>query len=355
MIPLLVPRVPRANQIYPYLEEIDRNQVYSNNGPLNRRLVSRLASYFGLGEENVVTLCNATLALEGALFTSPTDSLTWDMPSWTFTATPAAALNAERGIRFLDVDDEWRVSPDSNTRNLVDVLPFGSPLKLDRFAGSKLDCLLVDGAASFDSLKSIALPDSVPIGIVVSMHATKMFSAGEGGIFISNNPEWVAGVKRWSNFGMSETRSSQVRGTNSKLSEYAASVALATFDMWPQICDEYTELSRKVTAICDRLNLSHFAPVNDSLAPYWIIKDLTQELKKSIKNEFQKNEIAFRDWWETGTADMPAYNHLNRVSLENSDRIAKTSLGLPFHTSLSDSDLILIENSLASALSNQTF
>lgn len=354
MIPLLVPRVPRANQIYPYLEEMDRNQVYSNNGPLNRRLVSRLASYFGLFEENIVTLCNATLAIEGALFTSPTDSLIWDMPSWTFTATPAAALNAERDIRFLDVDDEWRVVPDSNTRNLVDVLPFGSPLKLDRFAGAKLDCLLIDGAASFDSLRGITLPDSVPIGIVVSMHATKMFSAGEGGIFISNNSEWVADVKRWSNFGMSETRSSQVRGTNSKLSEYAAAVALATLDMWPQICDEYTELSRKVTAMCDRLKLSYFAPVNNSLAPYWIIKDLTQGLKKSIKDEFQKNEIAFRDWWETGTACMPAYNNLNRVALENSERIAQSSLGLPFHTSLSDSELLLIERSLASALSNQT-
>jgi dTDP-4-amino-4,6-dideoxygalactose transaminase len=355
MIPLLVPRVPRADQIYPYLEEIDRNQVYSNNGPLNRRLVSRLASYFGLGEENVVTLCNATLALEGALFTSPTAGRHWDMPSWTFTATPAAALNAERDVRFLDVDDEWRVSPDSNTRNLVDVLPFGSPLKLDRFSDNKLDCLLIDGAASFDSLKSIKLPISVPIGIVVSMHATKMFSAGEGGIFISNNPEWVADVKQWSNFGMSDKRSSHVRGTNSKLSEYAASVALATFDMWPQIRYEYIELSSKVTAICVRLGLKHFAPVNDSLAPYWILRDLTQGLKESIKVEFQKNEIAFRDWWETGTADMQAYSHLNRVSLENSIQIARTSLGLPFHTSLSETDLKLIEKSLANALSNQTF
>jgi dTDP-4-amino-4,6-dideoxygalactose transaminase len=355
MIPLLVPRVPRADQIYPYLEEIDRNQVYSNNGPLNRRLVSQLASYFGLGEENVVTLCNATLAIEGALFTSPTEGRNWDMPSWTFTATPAAALNAERDVRLLDVDEEWRVLPDSNTKNLVDVLPFGSQLKLDRFTDVNLDCLLVDGAASFDSLQNIKLLDSVPTGIVVSMHATKMFSAGEGGVFISNDPKWVADVKQWSNFGMSDKRSSQVRGTNGKLSEYAASVALATFDIWPQIRYEYLELSSKVKIICDRLGLKHFAPVNGSLAPYWILRDLTQGLKESIKVEFQNNEIAFRDWWETGTADMQAYSHLNRISLENSVQIARTSLGLPFHTSLSDFDLELIEKSLANALSNQTF
>jgi dTDP-4-amino-4,6-dideoxygalactose transaminase len=355
MIPLLVPRVPTADQIYPYLVEIDRNQVYSNNGPLNRRLVSRLAAYFGLGEENVATFCNATLAIEGALFTSPAHGRNWDMPSWTFTATPAAALNAEREVRFLDVDEEWRVFPDSNTRNLVDVLPFGSPLKLDRFYDNKLDCLLIDGAASFDSLMNVKLPNSVPIGIVISMHATKMFSAGEGGIFISNNPEWVAAVKKWSNFGMSDKRSSHFRGTNSKLSEYAASVALATLDMWPQIRGEYLELSSKVTAICDRLKLKHFAPVKGSLAPYWILRDLTAELKESIKEEFQNNDVAFRDWWETGTADMNAYHDLDRVSLVNSDRIARTSLGLPFHTSLSDSDLEIIEKSLARALSNQAF
>ena len=352
MIQLLVPRVPTADQIFPYLVEIDRNRVYSNNGPLNRHLVNRLAKYFGLEEENVTTLCNATLALEGAMFTSPASTSRWDMPSWTFTATPAAALNADRRVRFLDVDEGWRVQPDSDTKNLIDVLPFGSPLKIDRLDYSQLDCLLVDAAASFDSLKDIQLPESIPVGIVVSMHATKMFSAGEGGIFISNNKQWVSDVSRWSNFGMSVNRSSQALGTNGKLSEYAASVALATFDIWPEIRSDYIELSKKVGAICDRLQLTQFAPINDCLAPYWILQNLAKKDKESIKVEFQKNNIAFRDWWETGTSDMPAYSHLEKGNLINSLQMAETSIGLPFHTSLSDSDLSLIESSLRKALSN---
>lgn len=351
MIPLLVPRVPTADQIYPYLLEIDSNQVYSNNGPLSRRLVSRLASYFGINEENITTLSNATLAIEGALFTSPSKSKEWDIPSWTFTATPAAALNAERQIRFVDVDRDWRAIPEPGTRNLIDVLPFGSKLDLDRLKSYSLDCILVDAAASFDALRNIQLKSDTPVGVVVSMHATKIFSAGEGGIFFSNDPKWVADVKQWSNFGMSESRSSQTRGTNAKLSEYAAAVALATLDMWQEIRKEYSLLSDLVISNCSRLGLNCFAPMEHDLAPYWILRDLSPQLKCDIKSEFAKQGIAFRDWWESGTASMPAYANIASKELINSDAIAQSSLGLPFFTALSENEISLIFTSLANALS----
>ena len=352
MISLLVPRVPTADQIYPYLLEIDSSRVYSNNGPLNQRLVRRLSEYLEVDESKITTLSNATLALEGALFTSPTSSQNWDMPSWTFTATPAAALNADKRVRFLDVDDEWRVVPDSMTKNLVDVLPFGSPLNLGRLQNFNLDCILIDGAASFDALRAIDFSTSTPIGVVVSMHATKTFSAGEGGIFISNDSNWVAEVKQWSNFGMSGTRTSEVRGTNAKLSEYAAAVALATLDIWPQIHSEYSYLSEQIRAICGRLGLDCFSPMSNFVTPYWILRDLSPEIKQKIMVEFSKHHISFRDWWESGTAEMPAYVNLEKSSLDHSQKSARTSLGLPFHTSLSDSDLFHIESTLKRVLAS---
>lgn len=352
MIPLLVPRVPTADQIYPYLLEIDSAQVYSNNGPLNQRLIRRLSEYLEVDETKITTLSNATLALEGGFFTSPTSIQDWDMPSWTFTATPAAALNADRKVRLLDIDDDWRVVPDSTTRNLVDVLPFGSPMNLDRLQSFNLDCILIDGAASFDALRAIDLSSSTPIGVVVSMHATKTFSAGEGGIFISNDSNWVAEVKRWSNFGMSGTRVSEVRGTNAKLSEYAAAVALATLDMWPQIHSEYSHLSEQVRSICERLGLDCFSPMSNFVTPYWILRDLSPEIKQNIMFEFSKHEIGYRDWWEFGTAEMRAYENLERLPLDRSYKSARTSLGLPFHTSLSNTDLLHIEKILMHVLAS---
>ena len=69
-IPVFVPKLPTAEDLLPYLREIDLARTYSNFGPMVLRLHSELAQYFGVRVDQIVTLANATLALEGAIQTS---------------------------------------------------------------------------------------------------------------------------------------------------------------------------------------------------------------------------------------------------------------------------------------------
>ncbi|MCY7287789.1 MAG: DegT/DnrJ/EryC1/StrS family aminotransferase, partial [Cryobacterium sp.] len=71
---------------------------------------------------------------------------------------------------------------------------------------------------------------SVPT--IFSMHATKAFAIGEGGLIYSHDDELVERMRRITNFGFDSSRSSVDVGINAKLSEILAAVALTTLDQF---------------------------------------------------------------------------------------------------------------------------
>jgi dTDP-4-amino-4,6-dideoxygalactose transaminase len=278
----------------------------------------------------------------------------WECPSWTFTATPAAILGAGADLTFADVDHQWRVIPKYASANLIDVLPFGKGVDFDRLDLASLKCLVVDAAASFDSLSEFQFPENLPTVIIISMHATKVFPAGEGGIILSNNLEWVERLRKWANFGMGPGRISEFVGTNAKLSEYGAAVGLATLDSWPTIRSNFEKISARILELSNRLGLNSFTPHGASISSYWVLRDLDPLLKRTIIKSFRDRGIATRDWWESGCHGMPAYKGFLKEEsvLKNTEYSAATSLGLPFFTEMSQDQLDEIEIALIKAKEN---
>ena len=351
MIPILIPNVPDTTQTLPYLQKIDLNRIYSNGGPLHAELVARIANHFAIDASMVAIVANATLALEGAVRTAPTVHSLWECPSWTFTATPAAILGAGAELTFVDVDDQWRVTPNYVSGNLIDVLPFGKGVDFGRLDLASLNCLVVDAAASFDSLSDFQFPETLPTVIIISMHATKVFPAGEGGIILSNDFEWVQRLRKWANFGMGPERISDFLGTNAKLSEYGSAVGLATLDSWPSIKGDFEKISGQILGLSNRLGLNCFTPHGASISSYWVLRDLDPLFKRAIIESFKDLGIATRDWWESGCHKMPAYKRFldEKSALKNTDFFAATSLGLPFFTEMSQGQLDEIEFALMKA------
>ena len=352
-IPIMVPALPSYRKLESYLKRIDENRIYSNFGPLNQELIEKLSDYFGISSENIVTVANATLGIQGALATTPkADFNNWQLPSWTFAATPSAACLSKIDFEFIDVDHDWRCLPTSNVVNLIDVLPFGERENLTRM-NTGIQTLVIDGAASFDALKGIDLDLSFDCAIIISMHATKLLAAGEGGVFLTNNPEWAKKFKRWTNFGFDSNRQSESLGTNAKLSEYSAAIALATLDDWDNHRSKILMNNETAKGITKKLGFEVSSAMESGYAtPYWIIKGLPSELKKSIEKNCAEKNIQTRDWWGKGCHKMKAFAHINYTNLDNTERIANSSVGLPFHTNLKESDWIRISNVLESSLDN---
>lgn len=345
---LMIPRMPSTIDLLPYLNQIDSTKVYSNFGILHAELIRRLANHFGVSEENIALCSNATLAIAGAVYTSSHVENTWECPSWTFTASPAALLGAHRKIRFGDVDKSGRLRIPEDCANLLDVLPFGDEPIAARYQKSKMS-IVIDAAASFDALSKPGAITGTNTAYIVSMHATKLVGAGEGGIFISLDKQWVSKFKSWTNFGMngSGDRNSYQIGTNAKISEYACAVALASIDLWNDTKKRILKNTQIAINLSQKYNLTPIASMLKGFAtPYWIVQLDNAREKELLKAQFLLDGIQFREWWGHGCHLMPAYQKYSRGEFPTTSEIAQTSLGLPFHYFLSDDDWILIEHAL---------
>ena len=210
-IRILKPDMPKTLDLQGYLEKIDSNEIYTNFGPLHEELILRLSRRFGVEAEQIALCSNATLALIGAIQTMssmfPTKNMS--LPSWTFAATGVAALSCfdQSRLSLVDVDENWRSLIPNGFDSHLDVLPFGDEIDFSRYRDRDVP-IVIDAAASFGSISSIGFPSSGNFAVVLSLHATKLLGAGEGGVIISNNKEWVAKFKHWTNFGFSKSRES---------------------------------------------------------------------------------------------------------------------------------------------------
>ncbi len=335
-VPVLVPSAPSAEDIFPLLKEIDTNKWYSNNGPLNKKLISLFSEYASIDSTQIATCANATLALEGAIATCNVDGQELELPSWTFAATTHATVRSKFFPKFVDIDDEWRSNASSNSDLLVDVLPFGDEMRSSAYP-QNLKCVVIDGAASFANLKNINFLSEVPQALIISLHSTKLIGAGEGAIFIANNSEWADRFRRWTAFGFDENRTALSEGTNAKLSEYAAAVGVASFEHWQKIRGSYEELTSWAYSTSIRLGLeTHPAMEKGLVSPYWIVKFPDEHSKLSVSRYLSENGIQTRDWWESGCHKMPVFSEIKFDDLSKTEELASRTLGLPFHLFMSD-------------------
>ena len=348
-IPLFVPKLPSTDELLPFFREIEKRRTYSNFGPMVNFLHSKLAEYFAVEPDQVTSLANATLALEGAMQTSSMVTSSWLSPSWTFAATNLALERNKMSYKFEDVDGDWRILTSDTTSALIDVCPFGDGLNLTRFNDSNRT-ILVDAAASFPALKNCGealINNKGPVGIVVSFHPTKVLPGAEGGVFISNDKEWVAQVMAWSKFGMNPgSRTAMNIGTNAKMNEYQAAIILASIKKYETLEEEWLLIHKRAREVCEELRIAtHPGMRKGHLSSYWIIES-SQGFIDMIESKSSANHFQTRRWWEYGCHKMPMFQRVPFNSLINTERIAKCTIGLPFHLHMKEKDFETIYNFL---------
>jgi len=242
-IPFLRPRLVALSDYAHLIEQIDASRLYSNFGPLNTRFERRVVAEHFDGVGAAATVCNATLGLMLAIQAVKRPGRYAVMPSFTFAATPLAAQWCGLEPYFVDIGADWCVDPlqlGEALAHLGDavavVLPyatFGTSLDLAPYTAliKRGVPVVVDAAPALGTRYA---EHGFGVGfkgpIVYSLHATKTFGIGEGGLVYSGNDEIVRKVKTLSNFGFDAGRASTLTGLNAKLSEYGAAVALATLD-----------------------------------------------------------------------------------------------------------------------------
>lgn len=339
-----------------YLEWIDHDQIYVNGGRCLHEFEKRLSQHFVVDDQQILCFGNGTVALQVALMALTENNHGFCMmPSWTFTATPASAISAGLTPFFVDVDPtSWALTPEialeiikrSHHRFscILPVSPFGyliDPKQWDDFTEQTGTPVLIDAAAMFVNAQFSKTP------MMISMHATKTFGIGEGGLIGSTDSQLMAKIKKIREFGMAEDRLSNILGTNGKLSEYAAAFGLAQLDDWPEKEKKLRYVAQQYKQAFSNTGIR----LRNGYADQWYGANLMIELSKNsaleLSQHLSDHAIESRFWWRQGCHNQSAYKFLPRLSVPITDKLAKRTLGIPFYQGLKTQEIQYIVKAIS--------
>jgi dTDP-4-amino-4,6-dideoxygalactose transaminase len=238
---LVVPDLPAPAEYLPLLDEISKSGWYSNFGPLVRRLEGRLLTMLGAPGESCVTCCNATAGLSAALLVTGRAGPVL-LPAFTFPASLGAVRAAGMTPVVVDVDEvNWTPRTDLLDRALAetgaDVVMLVAPFGIERNWEAELAICRAHGAAVvIDNAAGLGGPRPAngrgeDVFEVFSMHATKPFAAGEGGVILAHRVHDAA-LRSALNFALDSYAKpgGPAWGFNGKMSEFHAAVGNAQLD-----------------------------------------------------------------------------------------------------------------------------
>lgn len=361
--PVLRPLLPTAEAILPYLKRIDASRWYSNLGPLVLEFEGALARHFAVSADRIVTSSNATLALSQTLRALAKGPGFCVMPSWTFVATPAAAVWAGLEPFFVDVDpDSWLISPEQieavarrqNVAAAIVTSSFGAPLDLsvwDRFTARTGIPVIIDAAAGFDGFASCGQQEALT-PVVISLHATKVSGVGEGAVIVASNAEDSRRIRQLGNFGFHGSRDAAVPGTNAKMSEYSAAIGLAFLEQWNDRRNDWASLTatfaRGIAAIPQLMPAPSFN--SGWVSSYGLVTLKAPFQADVIAVELRKRGVETRKWWGEGCHLQSAYAQCARDPLPVTEDLGQRVLGLPFWVDLPIADVKIIFETVRDAL-----
>jgi dTDP-4-amino-4,6-dideoxygalactose transaminase len=205
--------------------------------------------------------------------------------------------------------------------------------------------VLVDAAAAFDAMADASLP------AVISLHATKALGIGEGGVFVTQDEALAQRVRELTNFGFRGSRTAHAPAVNAKISEYAAAVGHAALDLWPSTRLRYLMMGQRL-----RMSLLHSPQVRFQAgwASEWVssvcVVNVPHGAAPHIEAHLAGEDIETRRWWSDGCHTHPAFAGCKRGDLSATDRLARSTLGLPFSLDMDAGHIIRVAGALSRAV-----
>jgi len=367
-IKCLVPDLPSLDEVAPYIRQMDAARWYSNFGPIVTAFEGKMQAFLaaqspalGARDAHVVSFSSATTALElmlrGSGLAEGTRILT---PALTFSAT-AASIKITGHVPILtDVDPiTWDLTPEIARQVMAEtpvdaILPvaiYGYPIDMDAWAAFQEETgvrVFVDAAAALGQQ-----PVHPDIPVCFSLHATKPFGIGEGGLLVTGDADLAERARRLSNFAFVKGTSREV-GTNAKLAEVLGAYGLAQLERFDHV---YEQRQRVHQTYLQELGQDRFHPKSAEFVPGTLLVD-TRGRAADATERLHAAGIQTRQWYFPPLSDHAAFADVAVVAPDGSraltviDRLQNSLVGLPFHAFLSDDDIKTVAAELRPAMGN---
>lgn len=285
-----------------YLSNSQNANHWTNFGPNERALTEKLEH---MTDATCICVANATVALEILHKIMLKTYKQVFLPAFTFPATNASVpiecrnwiLPIVKG-EFIGHTPRVLMADEYTHCYQVITIPFGDPICEQNYG--EFIPLIVDAAAGASPDMALVkhwLHKEKALAVVVSLHATKLWPAGEGGFVAFRYKGQAELFKSYSNFGINIVGGERVynldHGTNGKMSDLAAAAALANYNVFASDFKRRTEFSNRLAVICKEKQIDCIA----SAQSFWMFSpcDTTETIKW-----FKKEQIDVRAYyWDT--------------------------------------------------------
>ncbi len=360
MIPVTKPFLPPQEEYEKYLPGIWQRQWLTNMGPLASELELKLKQHLHLNHLLFVT--NGTVALQmaikaldlkGEIITTPfsfiatTSSIVWEGCKPVFVDIDAKSLNIDA------TKIESAITPETSA--ILTTHVYGNPCDvelIEKIAQKHKLKVIYDGAHAFGvKVNGHSIFDYGDIS-TCSLHATKLYHSGEGGLVVTKNKDLLKKLAFIRNFGFNGPEAFAELGINGKNSEFHAAMGLvnlnyieAIYGKRKLLTERYQTMLKKAKAFIPQwhakasLNYAYFPIVFES-----------EDIAVKIFEELKANEIFARRYFYPSLASVLPY--LKPVAMPITDDMAKRVLCLPLYYDLSIEEVDLICRLILRILNN---
>lgn len=348
-IPFIKPHFPSPKLIANDYAKIVESNWFTNFGPFEKELCAQVANFISQNV-SVTTVANATLGIELAirsLFVKDGRKNQVLVPSFTFIAGPASLISEGFTPVFVDINgalqpdlDQAKSYIEKNTDKVAGIFlcnTFGvgnkEVAKWEDLARRYKLPLIIDSAAGFGSMYD----NKNYIGSrgdceIFSMHATKPFSVGEGGLIVSKNQDLITKIRHLENFGFDENRVASDIGTNAKLQELNCAIGIR------QLKDLESRLAGR------RESLAHYKKLlepkgfkfqgNDERSTVAFVSALAPSAAtaRGVYEFLHEDRVEVKKYYvPVHLMDVMAGRFLVADNLDNTEDVAGRILSLPLH------------------------
>jgi dTDP-4-amino-4,6-dideoxygalactose transaminase len=338
-------------------------------GPYLTKFEDRMANYVGtrhaIGVSNGTAglhlcICAAGLRRGDEVITTP----------FSFVASANCILYEHGTPIFADIDeDTMNIDPSaaaaavtSRSRAILPVHIFGQPSPLDELEAicRKSDLLLIEDAcealgAEYQGKKVGSLGKAA----VFSFYPSKPITTGEGGVITTDDDLWAKKLRSLRNQGRDEMGSSlthQRLGFNYRLDEMSAALGFSQLSRIDDVLMRREKVAEIYAALLGNVpGVRVLAPSGNTWRRSWFV--FLVRLDESIAQDRMVEELKSRG---IGTRTYFTPIHLQHYFKERFDyrggefpvaeRVARTTLALPFHSRMAEADIEYVVSCLDAAV-----
>jgi len=309
-----------------------------------------------LGVKYAIATSSCTGALHmglAALGIGPGDEVILADTNWIASAAPIIYLGAQP--IFVDIlPDTWCLDPQrvreaitSNTKAIIAVHLYGNLCDMDELLaiGEQYGIPVIEDAAeAIGSVYHGKRAGSIGKFGTFSFHGTKTITTGEGGMFVTNDPELYEHVLTLSNHGRSRKQTKQfwpeMVGFKYKISNIQAAIGCAQVERIDDLIEAKRQIFTTYQEQLSGLPLTLNPELDDTVNGYWmpsiVVRDGVTFDRETLLEAFRADNIDGRVFfWPLSMLPMFDSKPVNRVSY----RLFNRAVNLPSYYDLTTGDI----------------